>query len=137
MRLAARFLVAFFLSAGISCARPPSGGPLPGLVQSQVASIEITNAAGAVVRLTRPQDIRFVLGHFTQTEPHREGKVNSEFWVVVQPVSGAPITLRLEKRCVGPAVRASDVVTRWYFTSEGLYPFIQAAFARSAPKGAA
>jgi hypothetical protein len=125
------------LSLSLSCANQPAQGPLPGMKAADVTAIEVSNQSGGVIRFTKPADIRFVLQELTLTEPRAEGKVNPEFKVKVHRVSSPPVTLRLERGSVGPDVPASDVVTRWYFKTESLYAFIQAAFSRGSGSSAA
>ena len=138
MNPAARvILILCTLAVSASCGNTYGNGPLPGLIPSQVSTIEISNRGGAVVRFTEASDIRFILEQFALTEARAEGKVNPELTVVVRPVSSPSVTLRLERGNVGPNVPASDVVTRWYFKNEALYAFIQSAFSRTGLPGAA
>jgi hypothetical protein len=101
-----------------------SASPLAALEGQPLRSISLGDNNGHSVVLTRPEDLAFVTSHLVGLPTHSEGKVNSEFELVFTPVQGVPLRLRLDRRCIGPNVPSSDVVTRWYFPDRVLYDFV-------------
>ena len=90
-----------------------------------IQSIEIRRELkGKSVTLKDAQDVRFILSHLDRLETHKEMKVNPEFYLEFLMTDGQRKLFKMEKRCIGPAVRASDAVTRWYFDDDTLYRFI-------------
>ena len=114
------------------CSRPSS--PLAPLAGQSVRAITIADHNGHSAVLKEPRDIQFVTLQLAALPTRREGKVTPEFELEFTAARGPALHLRLDSRCIGPAVPASDVVPRWYFQDRTLYEFIKARIALVAAK---
>jgi hypothetical protein len=125
-------LVGAFSVALAACSRPSS--PLAPLAGQPVQSITVADHRGHSVLVTEPVDIAFVTWQLASLPTRKEGKVNPEFELTFTPLPGPALQLRLEPSCIGPAARASDVVSRWYFQDRALYEFIASRMASLSAK---
>jgi hypothetical protein len=125
-------LIGTFSIALAACSRPSS--PLAPLAGGPVQSITVTDHSGHSVLITEPADIAFVTSQLASLPTRSEGKVNPEFELTFTPKHGPALHLRLEPRCIGPAVRASDVVSRWYFQDRALYEFFASRMASASTR---